>query len=160
MAGGSLNHNRIGRNLLVAIDRELSGRGCEVFGLDMRVHVEASDSFFYPDAFVVCGEPDFSWLDAHAVTNPKVIIEVLSPSNERYDRGEKFRKYRELPSFCEYLLVNQERPEIERFVKSKSGMWTICEVTTGLEGIVQLETVGVSLPLGELYRRVDFMAAS
>ena len=113
MEAASYRHARIHSKLVVVIGRELSGSGCEVFFNELRVKVSPTGLYTYPDILVICGKPAFAANERDTLTNPKVIIEILSPTTEDYDRGRKFSHYRSIPSFCEYLLIAQDRIHAE-----------------------------------------------
>src|SRR5262249_32000266 len=117
MAGASREHNRITLNLGAEIRAQLKGSPFEAFVSDMRVLVEATGLYTYPDVAVVGGERPFLDAEVDTLLNPNVLIEVLSPSTEAYDRGKKFAHYRRIPSLVEYVLVAQDRPLVERFTR-------------------------------------------
>jgi Uma2 family endonuclease len=156
MAGGSPAHVRIGRNVVNHLSQKLEGRDCEAFPADMRVKVPAALPYRYPDISVVCGEPVFEYIQGQSMlTNPLILIEVLSPSTTAYDLGDKFTAYQSIASFREYLLIAQTRPHVIRHLFQAPGQWLRTEVT-GLESEVPLESLGVTLPLREMYARVEF----
>src|SRR5579864_848529 len=105
----TIQRARINGNLFRVLARELAGSGCEAFVAGLRVRIPTTGLYTYPDVVVLCGEPELAAKDRESVTNPRVIVEVLSPSTEDYDRGKKLDHYRSLPSFVEYLLVAQDR---------------------------------------------------
>jgi len=152
MAGASADHNRIVGNLHVALRAHLDGAGCEVFLQDLRVAI-AGARYVYPDV-VVCGEA--AWADDNfdVLLNPSLVAEVLSPSTELRDRGEKLFAYQRLPSLQDYLIVHQEVARVEHF--SHQGPAWLYQRYEGLEGQVALPGLGLSLPLTLLYQRVDF----
>ena len=160
MAGASLNHNRISRNLLAALQSRLAGSDCEPFGTDLRVRTPGG-LYTYPDVLVVCGQVQLSGERLETVTNPALICEVLSDSTRDYDRGEKFTLYRAIPSLREYVLVEQARPLVECYRRSPGGAgitadaWQ-CRRYDAPDAAVELASVGVSLPLAEVYGRVEF----
>jgi Uma2 family endonuclease len=125
MAGASLAHNRLATALIVDLGQQLRRGPCEVFGSDMRVAVDATGLYAYPDASVCCGGPQLA--DGHndVLLNPVLIVEVLSPSTELYDRGDKFKHYRTIPSLREYLLVASEHIEVELRRLQPDGEWTL-----------------------------------
>jgi Uma2 family endonuclease len=125
MNGGTTNHNRITVNSLISIGMQLDGTGWRPCSSDQRIRIPANGLLTYPDISVVCGELQLDNQDPNAINNPLVIIEVLSKSTERCDRGKKFDLYRELPSLREYLLIFQEAPHIERFVRLDDGTWNL-----------------------------------
>jgi Uma2 family endonuclease len=151
MAGASRQHNRIVLNLGIALDGQLKGRGCEVYTNDMRVRVPAADLFTYPDVVVACGEPKFVDEGLDTLLDPTLIVEVLSPSTESYDRGAKFGYYRTLPSLTEYLLIAQDRIHVEHFVRQEGG-WLMTEATQR-EDVLELPSIGCRLALAEVYDR-------
>ena len=156
MSGGSREHALISGNLLAALKVQLRGQSCETYGSDMRVKVTTRGMYTYPDLTVACNKPQFE--DAHGDTllNPTVIIEVLSPSTERYDRGAKFGYYRALPSLQEYLLVAQDQALVEHFVRAGDD-WVL-HVADDLTAVVQLPSIGCALPLAEVYDQVRWLA--
>lgn len=130
MAGGTPEHGRVQANLIREIGLALGRRPCVVFSSDVRVRIDASDRTTYPDLSVVCGKREVSKIDPHAIVNPVVVVEVLSESTERDDRGEKFAHYRRLSSLQEYVLVAQESRRIEVFRRSTEG-WVLTEAGPG-----------------------------
>jgi Uma2 family endonuclease len=152
MTGASRRHNRIALNVAMTLDRQLAGRGCEVFVSDMRVQVSAGHHFTYPDVVVACGEPRFTDGEVDTLLNPSLIVEVLSASTERYDRGAKFASYRTLPSLAEYVLISQDRVHVEHFVRQGSGAWLLTE-TDVREDSVELPSIGCALALTDIYQR-------
>jgi Uma2 family endonuclease len=153
MTGASRRHNRIALNVATTLDRQLASRGCEVFVSDMRVQISAAHHFTYPDVVVACGEPQFADGEVDTLLNPTLIVEVLSTSTERYDRGAKFESYRTLPSLAEYVLIAQDRVHVEHFVRQGSGAWLLTE-TDGREDSVELPSIGCALALADVYQRV------
>lgn len=155
MSGASRNHNRITVNLARRLGNQLGGSSCEPFVNDMRVKVSPTGLYTYPDAVIVCGEPRFEDQQVDTLLNPTVIIEVLSDSTEAYDRGDKFAHYRTLASLTDYLLVAQNRPRIEHYVRQADGQW-LYSAADDLEAQVEIATVGCVLRLAEVYERVTF----
>jgi Uma2 family endonuclease len=125
MAGASEEHNTITFNLSGALVPQLRGTGCRGYAGDMRVKVDASGLYTYPDVVVVCGERHFTDDHLDTLTNPTLIVEVLSPSTEGYDRGQKFANYRRIPSLETYVLVAQDRAHIEKFERRPDGQWLL-----------------------------------
>ena len=121
MSGAKLTHNMIVTNIFGNLYSKLKGKPCRPFGSDMRIHIPANTLFTYPDISVMCGEIESRDNDDMNFLNPTVIIEVLSPSTKNYDRGEKFRLYRDIPSLKEYILVDSESISIEAFHINSSG---------------------------------------
>jgi Uma2 family endonuclease len=159
MSGASLAHNQITIHIISEADRQLRKRGCQVFGPDMRIKVPAYPVYRYPDVSALCGKPEIERVGGlDLLTNPVLIVEVLSPSSEAFDRGDKFTYYKSIPSFSEYLLVAQHRPHVSQFVQGEGGVWTFVEYNDVNE-VVRCASVPCELPLAEVYRDVDFETA-
>jgi Uma2 family endonuclease len=156
MAGTTLSHARITTALIVELRNELGDGPCEVLVSDIRIRVEASNLYTYPDASIVCGEPDMDPQDECAITNPAVLFEVLSKSTEAWDRGGKFAHYRLLTSLREYVLISQTEPRIERYER-RGEEWVLTEFV-GLDAVFALATLDVKVPLATVYARVEFPA--
>lgn len=154
MSGASLRHNRAVWNLAGSLYGQLRGRGCEAFVSDMRVRIPATDLFTYPDIAVVCGEPRFDGSELDTLLNPTLLIEVLSPSTEGYDRGKKFAHYRTLESLREYVLVAQEEVRVELFTRREDGHWLLSEAGQ-LDETIPLAAIGCELRLADVYERVS-----
>lgn len=152
MAGASRAHNLIAFNVGGEIRSQLKGRSCEGYGSDMRVKVAPTGLYTYPDISVACGEIQFDDAQKDTLLNPTVLIEVLSPSTEAYDRGEKFAHYRRLPSLLEYLLIAQDRHRVEQFVR-QGEQWLLTEFND-LQSIVQVASIGCHISLTDLYEKV------
>ena len=155
MAGASKEHNAISRNLTAEFHQRLKDGPCQVFVSDLRVRVSRTGLYTYPDLLIVCDEPEYAPENEDTLTDPKVVVEVLSPSTERYDRTTKFRHYKQLPSVQEYVLVSQDEPLIERFVRQTDGEWAQADFV-GLDTSMTLATVPLRVPLTEVYRGVVF----
>lgn len=156
MAGGSINHNRIAQNLSKYLDNALEDKPeFQVFGSDQKIYLPKFNFYVYADALVVAETPLLAKEEAQAITNPILIVEILSKTTEQYDRKQKFLEYRSLPSFKEYVLVRQDKPEVLTFYKVKSNLWQE-EEFLGLEGVVPLQSLGIELRLEDIYRRVEF----
>jgi len=156
MAGGSPRHSLIASNLIREFGNRLDGKRCVPYTGDLRIQVEATGLFTYPDLSVICGPLQFAEGTTDTVTNPTVIVEVLSPSTEGYDRGEKFRQYRQIPSLREYLLVSQRDAHIEHFIRSKDDDWTLHEAC-GREAELPSPALGISVSLAVVYQRIEFL---
>jgi Uma2 family endonuclease len=154
MAGAKLSHNRIERNIIRHLENQLATGACEVLPSDMRVKTPGG-LYAYPDITVVCGEPQLD-SDEHLDTllNPVVIIEVLSDSTEMFDRGEKFHAYRTLPSLQEYILIAQDTRHVEHFLR-QSDSWIYTDATAA-DSVITLPSIGCTLALAEVYRKVVF----
>ncbi|HEX7240526.1 MAG TPA: Uma2 family endonuclease [Longimicrobiaceae bacterium] len=154
MAGASRRHNLIAGNVFAEVRARLKGRPCEVYASDMRVKVERTGLYAYPDVVAVCGEPRFEDAHVDTLTNPTLVVEVLSESTEARDRGEKFAHYRRLESLAEYVLVAQDRVRVERFAR-EGDTWVLTEISDP-DGTLVLRSIGCAVPLREVYDRVDF----
>ncbi len=155
MAGASRPHNRVKDNLIIRIGSQLLSGPCQTFSSDQRVLVDRTGLYTYPDLLIVCGEVESMEDDEDTITNPRVIVEVLSPSTERYDRGAKFRNYQQVPSLTEYVLVAQDEAVVERFVRQADGTWGYTSFV-GLEAVLAFSSVPVQVPLADLYAGVEF----
>ena len=155
MSGGSRRHSLIATNLASELRTALKGTGCLVFNSDLRVYVAASGLYTYPDVSVVCGDERYVDEEEDTLTTPVVIVEVLSPATETYDRGQKFTFYRGLASLREYVLVAQERRSVEVFRRNDAGRWELYEPDPE-HGTVELASVGCVLRLDEVYANVRF----
>jgi Uma2 family endonuclease len=152
MTGASRRHNLVAGNAFAALHRQLAGRGCEVYTHDMRVWVPSASLFTYPDVVVACGEPGFQDGEADILLNPTLIVEILSPNTESYDRGNKFAYYRSLPSLAEVLLLAQDRVHAEHFIRQTGDSWLLTE-TSRRTDVLELPSIGCSLALADLYDR-------
>lgn len=155
MAGASYAHNLIVANLIAALRPRLRGGSCAVLPSDLRLWIEASRRYVYPDVTVVCGDPRFTDEHRDTLTNPIVLVEVLSKATEAYDRGEKFELYRTLPSFAEYLLFAQDRPHCEHFVRQPGDRWLLTEEHR-LDVPLELASIGCELTLEEVYEEIPW----
>ena len=158
MTGATRRHNLIAMNSGTQIRPQLRGRRCEIYPSDMRVKIEALGIYTYPDLSVVCGSPRFEERREDTLLNPLLLIEVLSPSTERYDRGMKFRRYQLIPTFAEYLLIAQDRPRIEHYLRQDDGSWTQT-ISEDLATTLILPTINCTLPLAMVYEDVAWDAA-
>ena len=161
MSGGSPPHSLIKTNLVCELCNRLKGHSCTAYDSDLRIKVDATGLYTYPDASVICGSLEFDEEDKqrHTVINPTLIAEVLSPTTEAYDRGKKFNHYRRILSLREFLLVSQDEARIERFLRNADGTWTLTEAS-GLDAILHLPSLGIDLSLNEVYAKVDFAQAA
>ncbi len=159
MAGGTPRHSRIKLNVGSLLNASLREGSCVPYDSDLRVRVPGTDLITYPDASVICGELQIDLDDANTALNPTVLIEVLSPSTEAYDRGAKFGHYRRIPSLREYVLISQDEPRVERFLRNDDETWTLV-ISNGLDQSIELGSLGVTLPLSEIFFKVDFPSPS
>ncbi len=155
MPGGTYRHSLITTNLIYAIRKSVK-RTCKVLSGDMRVLVPAIGLYTYADAVVLRGEPTLSDEHRDNLTNPTVIIEVLSPSTERYDRDKKFQRYQRLDSLREYLLISQDRPKVEQFVRQGDGESWLPTVVTDVAASVVLPSIDCQVAMADIYDGVEF----
>jgi Uma2 family endonuclease len=156
MSGVSEEHAEIETNLIASLKSRLRERGCRVFPANMRIKVPSAHPYRYADLSALCGEARFEEIGGvDALTNPQLIVEVLSASTEAYDRGDKFTHYKSIPTFSEYLLVAQHRPHVTHFYKSGDGTWMYAE-TNELTATIKLASLDCDLPLSEIYSGVTF----
>src|SRR5437667_8226548 len=158
MSGGTPLHSQIAANLIQVIGRRLSAGRCVVYTSDLRLKVEATGLFTYPDLSVVCGPLQFAEGTDDTVVNPTVIVEVLSDSTEAYDRGKKFENYRQMRLLREYLLVSQKEPRIEQFARQPNEQWLLREAT-GWAATLSLPSLEIKISLAEVFAGVQFVAA-
>jgi Uma2 family endonuclease len=151
MAGGTPEHSQLAANAIYELRRALGEQPCVVYTSDLRVRVIATGLSTYPDVTVVCGGAARAADDPDAVTNPRVLLEVLSDGTEAYDRGPKFAHYRRFESLCEYVLVSQHEPRVEVFTRS-GRRFVLDEATAGER--IALASLGIELAVDELYRGV------
>ena len=154
MSGASRAHNLITVDITTELNIQLRRQGCEIYSGDMRVRTSSTGSYFYPDAVVVCDKPRFEDNVFDTLLNPILVVEVLSPSTEVYDKGEKFAHYQELASLREYLLVSQDRIHVEHFRLIET-QWTGKALHTP-EDVLLLNSIECKLPLRDIYTRVTF----
>jgi len=153
MAGGTIPHNRICRNILAELHFALSEK-FEAFGSDQKVFLSKYNFYVYPDAVVVAGTPLQTEKAANAIINPVLIIEVLSPSTARYDKKDKFIQYQSLDSFTEYALIRQEVAEVQIRFREAPDLWRSIDLT-GLDKAVYLKSVGVKIDMKRIYKGVE-----
>ena len=166
MAGESPNHGTISTNLITELRQRTKGTDCRVFSKDMKIrsgsdidlHKSLKGFFSYPDIVIVCGALRMHDKVKDVILNPQVVIEVLSPATEKFDRGEKFKRYREnLPTLTDYVLVAQNYPLIDHFRRGAedNGEWILTPVSD-LEAIWKFKNLGISIPLADVYDGVEF----
>jgi Uma2 family endonuclease len=146
MAGGSIDHNRIAGNMYFELRSRLQD-SCTVFNSDQKVYLEVVNHFVYPDVSVVCGE---LVAQNQAILNPVLIVEVLSDGTSAYDRGAKFRKYRTLPAFREYLLIDQDQPIVDALFRESKDYWRM-QTIIGLDREVPVHSLGIRIPMRAIY---------
>lgn len=156
LAGASANHNRIQVNALFYLRLKLRGRSCEVFPSDMRVGVPAYPPYRYPDLSALCGQSIIETLGKQDIlTNPQLIVEVLSDSTAEFDRGYKFTYYKSIESFTEYILIAQDRPHVSQFIKQEENNWLNREYND-INDKFHLASLDCEIELNELYEAVEF----
>jgi Uma2 family endonuclease len=158
MSGGSPEHALVTANAIAALNRILSGKPCHVYSADLKIGVKPGARVCYPDASIICGPREYDASDPkhYVVTNPRVIVEVLSPTTEGYDRGDKFRHYRNIPSLAEYVLISQYAPIIETFFRQGDGSWLIAGTYTGLDARARLRALDIEIAMSDIYAGVEF----
>ena len=155
MAGGTTDHNEIVTTLCVALKPPLRTRGYRLFTENVRVWVERYRIYTYPDVMVIAGEPVYHGSATTTVVNPSLVVEVASKSTKNYDQGDKFDYYRSLPSFREYVLVEQYRWRVMQHLKTPNGQWLLTDYEAQ-DGVLELASLDLALPLSDLYAGVDF----
>lgn len=154
MSGASRAHNIITVDMTTELNIQLRPHGCEIYSGDMRVRTSRTGSYFYPDIVVVCDKPRFEDNVFDTLLNPVLIVEVLSPSTEAYDRGEKFAHYQELASLQEYILVSQDKIQVDHYRLMK--MQWVRQTFHAPEDMLLLNSIECKLPLQDIYTRVTF----
>ena len=150
MSGASIPHNRIFSNTFGDICFKLRGKKCEPFGSDLRIHIPKNSLFTYPDISIICGEIETTDDKFDTITNPSVIIEILSPSTRDYDIGKKFYLYRDIQSLKEYILIDSEKITVEKYIRNNDNSWLLTEYKS-IEDSFSIETVGLEMQLSDVY---------
>ena len=145
MAGASISHNRIVSNIIGNLNTFLKGKDCEVFPSDLRIHIPTSESFTYPDVTIICGKPEMVDEKQDTIKNPTVIIEVMSPTTEQYDRGTKFFYYMQIPTLKEYLLINSTTMFAQSIRKQADASWKFDD----------LKDIGDQLPITSISHKIS-----
>jgi len=156
MAGGSPAHSLIATNLAGEFRDKLKGRPCVPYNSDLRLKVEHTGLYTYPDLSVICGPLRFADAGQDTVTNPSLLVEVLSDSTESYDRGAKFHNYVQIPTLRACLLVSQHEPRIEQFTRQENGPWLWHEVA-GLDATLEIPALQMTIALAEVFANVPFI---
>lgn len=154
MSGASFKHNLIERNLRGALNTFLKGKKCIEFGSNLRVHIPANTLYTYPEILVICDEPDFVDDELDTITNPSIIIEILSPSTANYDRGAKFELYRDINMLNEYILIDSKTKHVVVYAKNSNNTWTLSETKNPTENI-NLPSINFNLTVAEIYEGFD-----
>ena len=153
MAGASTTHGRLLIQVAVKIDGAIDKKKCFVSGPDQRVYIPATGLFTYPDLVVVCGSPELApFRTGETITNPSLIVEILSPSTEAYDRAQKFENYRTIESLREYVLLSQSARKVEHYSRQPSGQWLLTDL--GENGTLQIPGLNISVPVASIYEDV------
>jgi len=158
LAGGTLNHGMLCGNIFGELRSKLKEKqsNCKPYTSEIKVFIEKTNSFVYPDSMVICGDIEKSELEKNSVTNPILIVEVLSKSTSDYDRGDKFYLYRQLSSLKEYVLIEQDRYVVDVHYKSEnSDLWRITRYE-GKDQTLQLQSIGIEISMKDLYDDLDF----
>jgi Uma2 family endonuclease len=153
MTGGTVNHNCIIVNLVAFLKFAFRGQNKSLFTSDVRLWIPESNRYTYPDVQIICGEVGYYENRKDTIINPTVIIEVLSQSTEVYDKGDKFKFYRSIPSFQEYIMINQYQYEVEQYVKTENDKWLVSYLESE-EAVLSLNSVEFDIPLLDLYEGV------
>jgi len=153
MSGPKVPHVAIAGNLFTELGIKLKGKKCRPYGSDMRIHIEANTLFTYPDISIICGELETLNDDNWNVLNPAVIVEILSPSTRNYDRGEKFKLYRDIPTLKEYILVDSESVHIEIFRLNESNHWEL-EEYKAIKETLYIRTINANILIADIYEGV------
>jgi Uma2 family endonuclease len=159
MSGNRYPHVVIVDNLILELNGRLRGKPCRVRSTDLKVKVELTDSYFYPDLVGICGKPIFEAPSEVTLLNPTILIEVLSPSTEAFDRGKKFLHYQQIPTLKEYVLISQVEARVEFYARGESQAWTY-KMVSGLEAIARFDSIDCAVPLAEIYQEVEFKGDS
>lgn len=155
MAGASTNHNSIKENTSATIWLHLRGKGCRSYSSDQRVHVPSNSLYAYPDIVVVCGPNQYHDELHDTLTNPMLLVEILSPGTAAFDRGDKFALYRHLPTFQEYVLIDSEKVRAEVYRKHEQGYWFLASEADKPDGVIELASIGLSLPMTLVYAETE-----
>ena len=151
LAGGTLNHTKLCGNIYAELRSKLKNLNCNPYTSEAKLSIKNKNTFVYPDSIVVCGEIKTSEKDKNAITNPTLIVEVLSKSTAHYDRGDKFHLYRQIPSLQEYVLIEQVKPVVEIYYrKERNDIWQISRIE-GLDQAIKLQSLDIEISMSKLY---------
>lgn len=156
LAGGTLDHNAITLDLAIELSQMLAPKGCRVLNSDNRLFVRQSGLYTYPDVMVICGKIQLLERRKDTVTNPLLIVQVLSESTCEYDRGAKFEFYKQIPSLQEYVLIESERARVECYRRTADDRWTIT-ASDGLDAVVHFDSINCEIPLSRIYHKVSWL---
>ncbi len=153
MSGGSPDHSTICCNLIRRIAEAIDDKNCRGFESNMKLEIAATNAYVYPDIMVVCGDIQFAENTEYALTNPVLIIEVLSPSTESFDRGKKFEYYRTIDTLKEYVLVSQDKPMVEVYFRKEKDRW-LYSVARGLDNTIIFQSLEHEIALKDIYHKI------
>ncbi len=155
MAGGTIELDLIAGEFSRLLRNSLHGGSCKPLTSNMKIRIEDSSAYYYPDLSVVCGKPNLDDKNRHILTNPLVIVEVLSDSTESFDRRKKFQRYKQISSFREYVLIAQDVPQIDVFYKAEDGVW-YPHTYVGLDEVMELRSLSIHFKLADIYQQIEF----
>ncbi|ABA21065.1 Protein of unknown function DUF820 [Trichormus variabilis ATCC 29413] len=155
MTGGTTNHNKIALNTAFALKSALRAQDYEIYMADVRLWLPRYQQYTYPDVMVIQGEPVYAGTNTTTVTNPSLIVEVLSKSTKNYDQGDKFHYYRPIPEFQEYILIDQYQHHVMKYVKTAADQWLFTELESD-SATLSLSTVDLQISIPEIYEKVSF----
>ena len=155
IAGGTTNHNKIALNFCRKFPLTVKGQNYEIFMSDVRLWIPRYRRYVYPDVMVIQGEPVYEGSGTTEVTNPLLIVEVLSNSTRNYDRGDKFDYYRSIPEFREYILIDQYKFQVEQLVKTAEGKWSLTYYESS-DAVLALDSIDFQMPLTDIYEQIEF----
>ncbi len=155
MAGGSVNHNQIVTNVISQLNQTHPRHKCRSFATEVKLWIEELDLFTYPDLMIICDRPQFYPGRADIILNPLIIIEVLSKATEAYDRGKKFQFYRSIPSFQEYILIDQYSVHVDQFYTDARNRWILTDYNDP-QAVLKFSKIDFEIPLEKIYHLVDF----
>ncbi|MHA4737733.1 Uma2 family endonuclease [Dyadobacter sp. MSC1_007] len=152
MSGAAPDHNRVKENVSIEVGIVLKkNKSCRSSSSDQRIHIPANSLYTYPDIIIVCGPNKFSTLDRITITNPSVIIEILSPSTAEYDRGQKFKLYRDIETLQEYVTIDSRKTEAQVYPRMPDDQWILADDAFSLTDSITIQTIGATLLMAELY---------
>jgi Uma2 family endonuclease len=155
MTGGTTNHNSIIVNLVAHLKFALRRQNYKLFTSDVRVWIPRYRTYTYPDIMVIEGEPVYEGTGTTTVTNPSLIVEVLSKSTKNYDQGDKFDYYRSIGEFREYILIDQYKLQVQQLAKTAEGKWLLSYYESA-EAVLALDSIEFQIPLSDIYEGVKF----
>jgi Uma2 family endonuclease len=150
MSGASFRHNQIFKNTYGNLFNKLKGKPCQPYGSDLRIHIPNNSLYTYPDISIICGKPEMTDKVKDTITNPSVIIEILSKSTYDYDKGQKFTLYRDIDSLREYILIDSMSIRVEHYFKNEDSSWTLKDYRT-IDAKLNIETISADLLLSDVY---------